>query len=168
HVLLCAPILARLTSLAAKGYSEVVGFLALIAGACLFLNAARASTAAAPVSTAASRAGVLWASFALVSLGAWIRPNFALVVGVLGLIYLRELGPAFRWRTSVVILSGSLLVFAVVLHNLYFSGRLIWFTITVKGDSLRVDLADYAAMLGEWSRATIGEYSMRVGHQLYG
>jgi hypothetical protein len=162
YLLACLPILARLCSLAAKGYGEAVGFLALISGFALFLDAASRSE-----SGEAPRAR-LWTAFALVSVSAWIRPNFALVVGVLGLIYLLTLAPKVPWRTSLVILSASLLVFAPVLHNLYFGERLVWFTITVKGDSLRVDLADYAAMLAEWSRGTLGAQSMRVAHQLVG
>jgi hypothetical protein len=86
----------------------------------------------------------------------------------MALIYLRALAPASGWRTSALVLSGSLLVLAPALHNLYFGDRLVAFTLTMKGDSLRVDLADYAGMLGEWARGTLGQYSARVAHQLDG
>jgi hypothetical protein len=162
YVLACLPILSRLCSLAAKGYGEAIGFLALLAGVVVF---ARAASRAEPREASLAE---LWMSFALVSVGAWVRPNFALVVAVMALIYLRALAPAVRWRTSALVLSGSLLVLAPALHNLYFGERLVPFTLTLKGDSLRVDLADYAGMLGEWTRGTLGQYSARVAHQLEG
>jgi hypothetical protein len=163
YVLACTPILARLTSLAAKGYGEAAGFLALISGLGLFLGTGRPEEG-----PTTARATALWAAFALVSIGAWIRPNFALVVGVLALIFLRMLAPGFRWRVSALVLSASLLVFAAVLHNLYFGDRLVWFVLTVRGESLRVDLADYAGMLGEWLSGSLGVHGIRVAHQLYG
>jgi hypothetical protein len=163
YVLASAPILTRLTSFAAKGYGEAAGFLALISGLSLFLGTGRADEG-----PTRARATALWAAFALVSIGAWIRPNFALVVGVLALIFLRTLAPGFRWRVSALVLSASLLLFAALLHNLYFGERLVWFTITVRGESLRVDLADYAGMLGEWLSGSLGEHGTRVAHQLSG
>ena len=57
---------------------------------------------------------------------------------------------------------------APALHNLCFGERLVPFTLTLKGDSLRVDLADYAGMLGEWARGALGPYTARVAHQLEG
>lgn len=168
YLLLCLPILSRLCSLACKGYGEAVGFLALIAGICLFLNAMRRNGDDEMSGTGTARALMFWAAFALVSLGAWIRPNFALSVPALGFAYLRAVAPQLRWRTSALVLSGGLLLFAAALHNLYFDGHLTWFTVTVKGDSLRADLGDYAGMIGEWLAGAAGEHTTRVAHQLYG
>jgi hypothetical protein len=162
YVVACLPILSRLCSLAAKGYGEAIGFLALLAGVVVF---ARAAARADPRDASPAE---LWMSFALVSVGVWVRPNFALVVAVMALIYLRALAPAVRWRTSALVLSGSLLVLAPALHNLCFGERLVPLTLTLKGDSLRVDLADYAGMLGECARGALGQYTARVAHQLEG
>ena len=161
YVVACLPILSRLCSLAAKGYSEAVGFVALLAGVVMFARAAARSGREAS-------AAELWACFVLVSAGACVRPNFALVVAVMVPIYLCALAPSFGWRTSALVLSGSLLVLAPAVHNLYFGEHLVPFTLTSKGDSLRVDLADYAGMLGEWARGTLGQCSARVAHQLEG
>jgi hypothetical protein len=163
YMVLCLTIFARLFVWAVKGYGEAAGFFLLIAGVTVFLQTLMEQGRYGP-----AQAARLWAAFLLVALAAWIRPNFALVIGVMGLVTLRVHAAGFRWPTSLVILSASLLVFAVALHNAYFGGRLVWFTETLKGDSLRVDLGDYAAMLAEWLRGTHGEKSARIAHQLAG
>jgi hypothetical protein len=163
YMALCLTIFARMFVWAVKGYSEAVGFFLLIAGVTVFLQSLTEQGRYGP-----AQAVRLWTAFLLVVLSAWIRPNFALVIGVMGLVTLRVHAAGLGWRTSLLILSPSLLIFAVALHNAYFGGRLVWFTETFKGDSLRVDLGDYAAMLAEWSRGTLGEKSARIAHQLAG
>jgi hypothetical protein len=163
YMALCLTIFARLFVWAVKGYSEAVGFFLLIAGITVFLQSLTERARYGP-----AQAGKLWAAFLLVVLATWIRPNFALVIGIMGLVTLRVHWAGFGWRTLLVIVAPSLLVFAVALHNAYFGGRLVWFTETFKGDSLRVDLGDYAAMLAEWSRGALGDKSARIAHHLAG
>jgi len=163
YMVFCLTIFARLFAWAVKGYSEAVGSFLLIAGVTVFLQ-----TLVEPRRYAPGDAAKLSAAFLLLVFATWIRPNFALVIGVMGLVTLRVHAAGFGWRTSLVILSPSLLVFAVALHNAYFGGRIVWFAETLKGDSLRVDLGDYAAMLAEWLHGALGEKSARVAHQLAG
>ena len=163
YIVLCLPLFARLFVWAVKGYSEAVGLFLLIAGVTVFLQTLVEQGRYGP-----AQAARLWAAFLLVVLAAWVRPNFALVIGVMGLVTLRVHAAGFGWRTLLVILSPTLLVFAAALHNAYFGGQFFWFTETLRNDSLRVDLGDYAAMLAEWSRWTLDEKSARIAHQLAG
>lgn len=161
YLVLSLAILARLFDWAMKGYSEAAGFFLMIAGVVLFLR-----TLSQPARYGPAQAAGLWAAFLLVALATWIRPNFALVIGVMGLAYLRVHAAGFGWRMSLAILSASLVVFAVTLHNVYFGGRLVWLTVPLRGDSLRVEPVDYAAMLAEWSRGVFGEKSHAIAHHL--